>query len=400
VNIVISDKVFRPYILLILTHAICLLFWLFPDFDFLRKGFEQREDILSTASFIFLMYILIIFVISYISYHIGGILGVRNFTNGSTNYSLVSVVSNDVYLFYLIVTSIGAIAVFAKIAGGSGLEFIIKSFQSGQANKIKEALYEDYSIGLLSLRYAAIFSGACLISRRLSGIKKISYDIWALLVVVTVSGISSRLTLVASALGGMYLYFHFSNYVMVKFYKIVILILTSFLVLSVLNWSRNSLFYEALGLGFLTGGFSEIMSYLGAPIQGAIFAIDRFLEGYKLAGLLDTNNIHSLSTIDGTLTTNSALLEMTSKYGFYTGMLVIFLTISIFAFFVGFFESLKRGHWIFVTIPIIYSFSEVWRLYIFDNGIIVSLIILSLTLCVIYFLMPKKTSCNSYIKDI
>ena len=73
---------------------------------------------------------------------------------------------------------LGLCASFLAIMKTMSIGDILFVVQGGQANALKQALYEDYSFGIVSLRYGVILSGSFVIYRRLIGVKIFGWTYW------------------------------------------------------------------------------------------------------------------------------------------------------------------------------------------------------------------------------
>lgn len=358
---------FKPYNIIVITYTVVFMFWAFPSFDYFRKGYDEPLPLLSVGGIGLIVAILAAWCLAYICYNAGR--SVANNKSGK-QLSVATALSNRSYFLFIILSSAGLTAVFYTLMKSGGIFFILDSVQSGQANDLKKAMYEDYSVGVISLRYASVMCGALLISRRLSGIKNLPLDAAALALVLFTALLSSRLTVSASLLGGLYLYIFFKKEVTISALRMFISVSLIFLLFSALNWSRNYGFYEKLGLGFISGGFSEILSYLGTPFQGAIFAISNLGDTYT------TGDMFSKTTIETALTTNSAFLELTTENS-WLGLAELYILISTSSLAIGFCETFKGGKYICCSVPLIYAFAELWRISLFDKGIIITILLIS-----------------------
>lgn len=358
---------FRPHNIIVITYTVVFIFWAFPSFDYFRKGFDEPLPLLSVGGLGLIVAILFAWCMTYLFYNAGkSTARERSHKKLTINEAL----SNKAYFLFIILSSIGLLAVLYSLMKSGGVNFIFESVQSGRANELKKALYEDYSVGILSLRYASVMCGALLISRRMCGIKNLPLDAAAFFLVLSTALLSSRLTVSASIFGGLYLYIYFKREMSISSVRLILSTVFIFLLFSTLNWSRNSGFYEKMGLGFISGGFSEMLAYLGTPFQGAIFAIS------NLGSDFTTEKMFSTTTIETSLTTNSAFLELTTSSS-WLGLTELFLLISISSFAIGFCETFKGGKYICCVVPLIYAFAELWRLSLFEKGLTITIISIS-----------------------
>lgn len=183
---------FRPHNIIVFTYTIVFIFWAFPSFDYFRKGFDQPLSLLSLGGLGLIIAIITAWCTAYLAYNIGkNTAPIRPGGKLSINQAL----PNNSYFIFIILSSIGLLAVFYSLIKSGGSSFIMDSIQTGKANELKKAMYEDYSIGVISLRYASIMCGALLIARRLSGLKNNLLDSAAVILVLCTALLSSSLPL-------------------------------------------------------------------------------------------------------------------------------------------------------------------------------------------------------------
>lgn len=378
-----------PYGLVMITVAMSFIAWLVPDFGFLRKGFDQPEDLVSPGLIVVICWYGAIIGLSYFGFKIGQSMALRTdlfnrYTplDDTVTYAAISAVSLSgvIYLDYYLISK-------------SGLSQIIEFINEGQANLIKETLYESYSIGVLSLRYATTLSGALALYRIVSGISRSWIDLINIGLLLNVALISSRLSLINTALIAAILFFtNFPN-VRIQWFKILMAGAVIFLILGVLNSTRNRNFYEEQGnSGFFDSATSECLSYLGAPFQGSLAA------GNHLDLWLDGTYLNEFSGIEDSLTTNSALANIPFEYG-SKFLLVALLICWGCAFFIGFLSRQHGNHLMLVSCILLYCFSEIWRTFIFLRGIISTLLIISVVIpcAVTFFRMNFRNSSKKVV---
>ncbi|MCW9448027.1 hypothetical protein [Klebsiella michiganensis] len=366
----ITQKGFNPLNVFLFTNCCSIIAWLFPDFGYLRKGFKEQIPILS---FNMLAYISIMFLFCCFIW-----LGYNLFSSKKRSPAYIdgAIISDRVYFISIAISFLGLVATYLAILKSISISEIMSIFSEGKANSLKEALYENYSFGIVSLRYCAILSGSFAIYRRMVKRKKLILDLAAIGILLMAAMISSRLILVAAIFGSIYLYVFDKKIIKIKVAKIVIGIVSGFLILSILNWTRNSNYYELQGMGFFSAGISEILAYVGTPVQGALFAIDNPIVA------ADLTKFYALSTIESSLTTNSAILDVVRIMGL-PGIALAAITLFMASLYISFFERIKNGKYIFFNIPIFYSIAEFWRIFIFYQGLILTLVFASIVLYIV-----------------
>ncbi len=282
----------------------------------------------------------------------------------------VNLQDNLAYYVLTVLATIGTLAAFYKIyveLGDIGRFFEI--IKSGNANFFKNILYENYKIGLLSLRYLAIHACAVAIIRRALFSKKRLIDALNVVNLVVVSLISSRLSFIMMLLEVAVIWISYKE-IRVKLLKSIVLGVAVFHILCFLNYSRNINFYNERGLGFYSGGISEIITYLGAPFQGAVSIGNNYYTIRQNPMRWD-----KYAYIESSLTTNSAFLYFFRDYGWWC-FFYVFIYLMALSFVSGILYNLK-GNYLYLSFgTLIYSFAEFWRLFWFGSGIMITLFLM------------------------
>lgn len=366
----ISSAIFRPHVILLLTNLTAFACWLFPSLNYFRKGFTNPYPITSVAAIGYITLILLLSSFAFIGYK--SVCLAISQPPSLTDRSIESLKSRNLYLSLIVLTSIGAFYSIYSITKSIDIHSLFFILTSGKANDIKYALYEQYSAGIPSLRYLSIYCGAFLLSRRLCGIRSPLLDSAAAILVILTSLISSRLTLVAAVFGGIYLCMRIKKSIKIKITNCALYIFIGILAVSALGWTRNSNFYSDRGLDFFGGSFSEIITYLGTPVQACMYAISNIGESY------DYDEYHNSTTIETSLSTNSAFIELSMQYG-WLGALYLITTVFFSSALIAYIERTQNGRYFYVSIPLIYSTSEIWRTFLFNQGLIITLLVIPLT---------------------
>lgn len=373
----ITRKIFWPHNVYLITTAMSFLAWVTPDFGVLRKGFDKPIDLVSVAG----LWALVAIFVCYMALKIGFVIGGGQMEAASVNHEFFS---NDfVYVMIIFVALLGDAYSVISIYRAGGMGIIFSSLTDGSANDLKKALYEDYSAGFATLRYTSILSGALLFARRLWGQRRFVLDVGAFSSLLICALISSRLSLVAACFGGGYLYLQVAKQVRVSFFKLACYAALAFFALSLLSWSRNKTFYSNQGMGFFSSGVSEIVTYLGTPFQGMLFSFIDPTESVKI-------DIYPKAGVEDSLTTNSAFIDLFSSYadmGFIVGVLALFLS----GLAIGIFSRVKSGRYSIVCFPLSYGVAEFWRIFLFNQGILIYLVLITLLIC-IFFLKENQAS--------
>ena len=167
-------------------------------------------------------------------------------------------IPGPVYWTFTILGSIGTIATFVRIFRALPPIQAALYIYLGQANRLKNTLYDDYSAGILSLRYLVLYSASLAIYRTVK-FRKISFLAVANIALLAATVlISSRLILIATLVVSAFLITYGKRHIKISPIKLGICATLLFLILSVLNSSRNSNFYTQHNQTFGEAGVSEI----------------------------------------------------------------------------------------------------------------------------------------------
>jgi hypothetical protein len=352
--------ILRPSITSMIAVLMSFGAWIFPDFDGLNKGFDRPEQLTLTSVVILACWYLLIFVCFTLGQKIGEL---RIFTKVDARSNLFSMESNVVYYWFTFLSAIGICSMLSMIFHYLSLREAILSISLGQTNALKNSIYDngDYSVGLVSLRYLILYPSSLALYRiiRLRSFSLVNiFNVFMLALFVF---LSSRLMLIAALLTTAFLLAFGRHSIKISIPKLAISAAFIFLLLSVLNISRNASFYEKSNESFGMAGLSEIFSYLGSPFQaeiGSASITERLVAGDSYRNYVD---------IRETLNTNSAFVLLHEQMGY-----VCWVYIALVCLFMGFvFEVLlSMGKTIFLLPAgaILYGSAELWRLDLYQQG--------------------------------
>ena len=367
-----ARAVLKPSVVSMAAMFASLGAWLFPSFGVLRKGFDtpSRPDL--NAFIVLACWYMLIFVSFVVGEKLGGWLPFRR--TGRTE-TLLDLKSNVIYYGFTLISSIGIAATVIRVFQLLSVQQAIVFITLGQANELIDALYKDYSVGLVSLRYIVLYSASLALYRiiRLKSFAPI--NIFNVLMLVLSALLSSRLIFVATLLTTVLLLGFGKSSIRINVPKLITVASLLFLVLAVLNYSRNKSYYEGNKLSFGLAGLSEIVTYLGAPFQAAFGTAG--ITDQLVAGGDQTYRRYVDEEI--VLNTNSAFVHLHEQVGYFS-----WPYIALTCLFMGFaFEALASlGKTIFL-LPcgaILYGSAELWRLDLFQQGTFIVWIIIGIGL--------------------
>jgi len=196
--------------------------------------------------------------------------------------------------------------------------------------------------------------------------------------------LGSRLILIATLLTTVFLLGFGKRSIRFSIPKLTIFATLLFLILSVLNFSRNADYYERNKLSFGLAGVSEILAYLGSPFQVAIGSapvVDQLVAG-------GDQTYRNYVDEEAVLNTNSAFVHLHEQMGY-----VSWAYIAAMCLFMGsVFEVLASfGKTIFL-LPcgiILYGSAELWRLDLFHQGIFIVWFVIGIGLP-LFFMVGRR----------
>ncbi|MEM6843532.1 MAG: hypothetical protein AAF632_14990 [Bacteroidota bacterium] len=383
------NAVLKPHWIVFSTLLLSIFCWLLPDFLGLYKGFQDYEAIDGIGViFVFSWYFLFIFL-TYISFSLG-----KRFPKLRGTDTIVSVRTNKIYYAYSSLALFGffyTVYVTLKVLGISGFIYSIVSFTT---NKIAYAIYQDYSVGIFSLRYVIIISFGWALYRIVVLGKRNWIDLLNLVCFIFyIAFFGRRLQLICSILIFIALANrHQSLFSHIKLARFYWLLLFGFIMLSVATLLRNYGSYANMGYSNpLTAILSNIVSYLAAPFQVSLGVGNNALDAFR--GL----EYRAYTDVDTTLTANAAFSEMIVRDGL-AALFKVNMWAVLFGFLAGWLSK-NKDNYLYTGYPILlYAFAELWRIDLFSKGIFYTLLIVSTGVPLFYVLATLVLNSKTYKK--
>jgi len=384
----------KPYGIVLITVTMSLFAWLIPNNFGFWKGFDRQEEVTFNSLFIFISWYSLIMFLSYLGYKFGLMIKVNT-------QKFESVKLNKSTPFYILsfFSWIGLLASILSVINKMGIEGIILSMIDFSLNMIEEALYEDYAVGIYSLRYTIIIVFGISLYKiyKRENTKLCIFNILLFIVYTIIFG--KRLQILCGLF--IFLSYFSSDKDLIGKLKVKNLII-NFLIVIILFVVASTLrgFNTFANLGFenaLSLTFANVVLYLAAPMQGFITIANRIGFDYN------TFDFFSLGTISYDLNTNSgfSFIVMSIKYsdfginrtflpyhgyGLALGYLYISAISLFYSFLLGILWKLRSTYFFNAYGVILYAFGEIWRIDLFSVGIFFTLLIISTFVAIIVFL--------------
>lgn len=385
----------KPYGVVFITVTMSLFAWFIPDNFGFWKGFDRQEDFTFNSLFIFISWYSLIIFLSYLGYKFG--LKIKIDTKKFESIKLEKSMPFYILSFF---SWAGLLSSILSVINKMGIEGIILSMIDFSLNMIEEALYEEYSAGIYSLRYTIIIVFGLSLYKLYRREQRTLCIINIILFIIYTVIFGKRLQILCGLF--IFLSYFSSNRILIEKLKVRKLIL-SFLVVIILFIVASTLrgFNTFSSLGFenpVSATLANVVLYLAAPMQG-------FLTIANKIGIdNNTFNFFALGTIDYRLNTNSgfSFIVMSTKngefgidrtflpyhgYGLVLGYLYISVISLLYSFFLGILWKLRSTYFFNAYGVILYAFGEIWRIDLFSVGIFFTLLIIStfVTTAVIVF---------------
>jgi hypothetical protein len=332
-----------------------------------RKGYETPEPLAAAPLLLLIVWYGLISTCAWLGYS----LGVRLPTPEPV---LDGPDDMRTYLAFSTIAAFATAAVYYQLYENGILLKYILNYSAMSANVLRDSLYEDYHIGVFSLRYVVSISGGIAAYRMITRGKVALIDAVNVLCLLLISALSSRLTMMLAAFVVIGMFAADRNGLTRAAKMRMTAGLLMFLsMIWIYNYSRNSSFYSVRhNDGFFLAGVSEIVAYLGGPLNVAIGVGNHWslaLNGQEASEFVDYDFEH--------LTTNSVLADLVPVMGWLS---FPFIALESLAYGVlsGWCSVQKRSP-VFIACPLIaYGFFELWRVNILGRGIMCCLIVCAL----------------------
>jgi hypothetical protein len=363
-NIAIPPRVIlKPSVVSMAAVFASMAAWLFPSFGVLRKGFDSPAHVEFSSCVVLACWYLLIFMSFSLGEKAGRMIVLRE---SAVRGRVFNLDSNTLYYIFSFLSAIGIATTLIKIFQLLSLQQAIVFVVLGQANSLKEALYEEYSIGFVSLRYLVVYSASVALYRIFQRRSFRPLNILNVFMLGTTALLSSRLILIATLLTVVFLLNSDKRSIRLSVPKLTLFAAILFLILSVLNLSRNANYYERNRLSFGLAGVSEIVSYLGSPFQvaiGSAAVVDHLVAG-------GDQTYRDYVDVDENLNTNSAFVHLHEQMGYgswpYIAAICLFM-----GFVFEFLASFGKTVFLLPCGTILYGSAELWRLDLFHQGIFI-----------------------------
>lgn len=360
--------------------------WMVPGHSLVLRGYEVRSELTAGGLLLLVLWYLIIATVATVSFRAGSsVRGARVFWKLQEDQKTEK-------RWYSIMTAVASVGVIYALSRAGQTISIVESLASNDGNALSEAL--DSSAGLSTLRYASAVAAPIGVYLLLQKRANVISVVWNMAMLLANAAFTSRLSLVLAVV--IFLYIQHRRGVKLRFSLIVAVGFVAVSGLTVLNYVRNARFYETWGVtNPIEMSWHQALTYLSAPFQVSLGVANGLLDGtftpktdLLLAGnavrptffgsgleegLRGSARYDYVVDISTSLTTNSAFADSIANYGVWSlGWLVLVVGITLYI--AGYFTQFNS---VLLAIPAIclYGLAEFWRLFLFNQGILVFLVV-------------------------
>ena len=371
-------RIANPACISMIAASASLLAWLVPSFGVLRKGFDKPETFGIGPIIILTSWYALIFI----SFFLGQKLGKTTARLSRWRVDYPPLNSDGAYWLFTALTAIGTSLMVIKIFQVLSPAVALLYLTVGQANMLGEALHENYSIGLVSLRYLVVYSASLSLASVITR-KKVTFlnglNFLMLLMIMT-----ARLILISTILMTIFQLNFNKKSVRVNVVRVFAILLTVFSLLAIVNYSRNVNYYSDRGFSFYGAAFSEMVAYLGAPVQvqiGMTKVLDELVH-------VDDFGYRPYVDVEEALNANSAFVFLHEQLGFAAWAYIFFMC-GFMGFVFSLMSSFGKTAFLLPCGAILYASSELWRLNMFSQGIFITWFVCGLAVPLFLILTRK-----------
>lgn len=375
----------NPLFYLLAPVIVSALIWSVPGTSDQLRGFTQRAEGTFEGWLLIVCFYLVTAFAVWLGFRIGVLAG--------PSERLVQATSTERFdrRFSLTLTVFASIGVLYSLFLVQQQTSILDALSATQGNQLKESI--GGSAGIATLRYTAAISApvALYVWRFRSG--RLSLAIWNVLLLVMSALFSSRLSFIMAVVVLIFIIINLRSGIRFKAVPVAIAGAAVFGALVAFNYFRNAGFYEDLGITDpVSMNFYQVAAYLGAPFQASLGVADGIATGgyqhsvdvvsaasvvvptfFRPEGFGSFGSFSSFVQVAPNLTTNSAFADTYADYGWW-GLAYVILTLFLASMLAGY-ASQFRSLVIVAGAVVAYGLAEVWRIFLFAQGLVLYLLI-------------------------
>lgn len=384
-NGVIKRLLTNPLFYLLAPVFVSALVWSVPGTSNQLRGFDQRAEGSFEGWVLLCCFYLVAATLVWIGFRLGVMAG--------PSERLVEAASTERFdrRFSLTLTVFATIGVLYSVYLVQQQTNIFDALSATQGNQLKESI--GGSAGIATLRYTAAIAApvALYVWRFRHG--RASLAIWNVLLLVMSALFSSRLSFIMAVVVLIFIVITLRRDIKFKAVPLALAGAAIFGALVAFNYYRNAGFYENLGITDpVSMNFYQVAAYLGAPFQASLGVADGIANGgftksvdvvsaaaIVVPTFLRPERFGSFGSFDNfvqvapNLTTNSAFADTYADYGWW-GLFYVLATVFLASALAGY-ASRFRSLVIVAGAVVAYGLAEMWRIFLFPQGLVLYLLI-------------------------
>lgn len=395
------NRLAKPQTFLLVPAVLSLAAWLVPGTGYVTRGYVTRSHPSVTAVLLVIGW----YVVAEAATLAGIVPATRLLRRSALRRdpiprSSTDFVSTKAYLTLTVLAAIGLLFCCVKLASELPLWHLIVTHQ---VNVLKNAL--SNGPGLQTLRYTADLSGAVAIERAIERRRPSWLDAGNIVMLGIVGLLSGRLGILLALTVVLSLEAARHPDAAIRLVTIVLIVLVIFLVFTPISYLRTAGTYEKAGVADpLSITALQVVSYLGVPAQVEMGVVNAAIHGrlrpdsssldgaftavvrptYLSHGANSTANpqqaqdgpYHGVVSVSPSYTTNSTLADTYTRDGLW-GLALVLIVLAIAAAVYAVLIS-AGGSFVLAAGVLLYPFAEIWRLYLFNQGIIQYLLLIAI----------------------
>jgi hypothetical protein len=395
--------ILQPAVVVIASVLASFAFWLIPGESEDLRGFDSRSAFGGPGTLLLFGWYVVCITIIWFAVKAGR--RVRTFEKLDA-FQHSPTLERSFYWFLSSLATIGVLYCFIVVATSVD---VVDAITNRNFNVMAHALPDN--AGLSTLRYTTAIAapiGVFLWQQKKSSLW---LALWNVILLLSIVALASRLSLILAVVVYAFLFVSTKKDFRLKAWVAVVAIVVVFVGLTAFNYARNANYYEDREVtNPLSMNMYQTAAYVGTPFQvslgvaNAIVSGERAIAGEPAAstqaiaptfidfkksylGGPTGNSIYGDSvSVAKNLTTNSAFADTYVRYGWW-GLAYTTLILAAAGFGFGALSRYRSVVAVFSAI-LLYGFAEYWRIFLFNQGILIYLLLASASAITFALLLP------------
>lgn len=396
----------HPVSLVALSVGASFAFWLIPGESEDLRGFDTRSTLGGPGIFILLGWYALCIASIWFAVKAGR--KVRRFEKLELFESSPTLERTFAW-FLTALATVGVVYCFIVVATTVD---VVAAITNRTFNQMAHAIPD--APGLATLRYTTAIAAPVAIYLWQQKKAPLALAIWNVVLLLSIVALASRLSLILAIVVYGFLFVSSKKDFRLKVWVAVLAIAVVFLGLSAFNYARNANYYERHGVDNpLLMSTYQIAAYVGTPFQVSLGVANGIADGsLSIPGdpALSTQSVAPTFleyekvyfgpsggetrygdgvSVAKNLTTNSAFADNYIRYGWW-GISYTVLALAIAGFAFGALSRYRSIVAVFSAV-LLYGFAEYWRIFLFNQGILIYLLLATTAGVIFALTLPWAT---------